>query len=214
MLHDEMLFLQNNGTSPLHIAASEGHDAVVEELLSYGVNVNQTKNDGTSPLYQPAWKGYVGVVTALLNHHADINLAMRDGDCPLHAAARWDQTAVVAILLDNKSVNVNQTNNKGQTPIDSAKSQEIKDMIIAHTKKQQQQQPQPQPPGQVPSNGQAVPSSVSQSGRLTVRKQTLFHTPDDISSNVLSSNVIPTIDISSTDRSLLSTSLFIDIYFP
>ena len=150
-----------DGSSPLHLAAYEGHEAVVAILLSNGANVNQADKNGNSTLHSAAYNGHDAVVAVLLSNGANINQAANNGWSPLHRAASFGHDAVVAVLLTN-GANVNQADYNGQKPIDVASNQKIVDMLIAHTKKQQQEEQQ-QPPGQAPSNGQAVPKMVDES---------------------------------------------------
>ncbi|KAF9532673.1 ankyrin repeat-containing domain protein, partial [Crepidotus variabilis] len=39
-----------SGWSPLHIAVSAGHEAVVQELVGAGADVNKKNNKGITPL--------------------------------------------------------------------------------------------------------------------------------------------------------------------
>ena len=165
MLHD-ISFLQKNRSSPLHWAAFYGHDAVVAVLLSNGANINQANNHGSSPLHWAAIEGHDSAVAVLLSNGANVNQVTDDGKSPLHLAANRGEEAVVAVLLSN-GADVNQADNNGEKPIDVAKTQKIKDMLIAHTKKKQQEveeveEKEEQQPGQAPSNGQAVPKMVDE----------------------------------------------------
>ena len=49
MLHD-ISSLQNDGNSPLHMAANRGHQLVVAIVLSNGADVNQANNNGQKPI--------------------------------------------------------------------------------------------------------------------------------------------------------------------
>ena len=137
--HRSICYLQNYGDSPLNRAAGSGHDAMSALLLSNGADVNQANNDGWSPLYTAACNGSDAIVAVLLSNGADVNQAKNDGWSPLYEAALDGHHAVVAVLLSN-GADVNQADNSGQKPIDVAKNQEVKDMLIAHTNKQQQPQ--------------------------------------------------------------------------
>ena len=169
MSHD-IVSLQNNSWSPLHRAAGNGHEAVVAFLLSHGADINQAEGEGSYPIHWAVAQGHEAVVALLLSNGADVNQATKkNGASPLHIAAYFGKEEVVAVLL-SMGADVNRTNNDGQKPIDIAKTQKFKHMLIAHTKEKQEerggelagQQPQLEK-GEAPSNGQAVPTMVDES---------------------------------------------------
>ena len=136
---------------------------MVAFLLSNGANANQADSRGASPLHLAAFAGHEAVVAVLLTHGANINLTNNNDWFPLHIAAFAGHEDVVALLLA-KGANFNQSNNDGQKPIDLAKTQKIKDMLLAHKKeKQEQGLAGRQPQGEATSNGQAVPTVVDES---------------------------------------------------
>ncbi|KAJ7220292.1 ankyrin repeat-containing domain protein, partial [Mycena pura] len=51
----EVDLVDNSGWSPLHIAVSAGHDAVVQELVGAGADVTKKNNKGITPLYACHW---------------------------------------------------------------------------------------------------------------------------------------------------------------
>jgi len=56
----------DDGTTPLFMAAQNGHESVVRALIGKGVNVNAARNDGTTPhLVATRWR-HRGVVRALV----------------------------------------------------------------------------------------------------------------------------------------------------
>ena len=62
----------NDGsTSPIYVAATHGHAAVIHQLLLCGGDVNKYRNDGASPIYVAAYSGYAAVVQQLLAARAD-----------------------------------------------------------------------------------------------------------------------------------------------
>ena len=79
------------------------------------------------------------MLTLLLKGGSNINQTNNDGMSSLHWAAMSGQEAVIAILLDN-GADVNLANNDGRKPIDLATTEKIKDMLIAHTTKNQPDQ--------------------------------------------------------------------------
>ena len=143
MLHD-ISSLQNVGFPPLHAAAAGGHDAVVAVLLSNGADVNQVAVDGWTPIHCAVHSGHDAAVAILLDKGANINHLNNDGYSPVYRAAKNGYETVVAVLID-RGADVNEADNDGDRPIDVAKTQKIKDMLIALTKEKPQGQ---SPPGQ------------------------------------------------------------------
>ena len=74
-------------------------------------------------------------------------------------AAFNGREAVVAQLL-SMGADVNKEDIFGHSPIDVTDTKKVKDMLVAHKKKQQEQV---QPKGEATSNGQAVPTVVDES---------------------------------------------------
>ena len=70
---------REDGTTPLFIAAQEGHTSVVELLLKAdGVDVNKAKRMEDTPLYIAAQEGHASVVELLLKADGvDVNKGMR-----------------------------------------------------------------------------------------------------------------------------------------
>ena len=154
MLHD-ISSLQNVGFPPLHMAAAGGHDAVIAVLLDNGANVNQVAVDGWSPIHFAVHNGHDAAVAVLLDKGANINHLNNDGYSPVYRAAKNGHETVVVVLID-RGADVNLADNDGDRPIDVAKTQKIKDMLIALTKEKPQEEGQ-QPPGQ------AVPTIMDES---------------------------------------------------
>ena len=116
--------------TPLWWAAWQGHEAVVELLLSQNyVNVN---NRGFSyqrgaprytktPLGAAAGSGKDKIVKLFIQREdVDVNLLDGYGDSPLHSAAWRGHSAVVEMLLTRRDIEVNSKNVDGQTPLLSA----------------------------------------------------------------------------------------------
>ena len=55
----------NNGCTPLFIAAQNAHTEVVKLLVRGGANRNQARNDGVTPLRKAKEKGHQAIVALL-----------------------------------------------------------------------------------------------------------------------------------------------------
>ena len=79
------------------------------------------------------------MVTVLLSNGANVNHTNKEGHSPLLSAAMNGHEDVVAALLDN-GADASHSNSDGKKPLDIAKTEKIKDMLIAHMKKQEEEQ--------------------------------------------------------------------------
>ncbi|KAL8670368.1 MAG: hypothetical protein Q9168_005095 [Polycauliona sp. 1 TL-2023] len=91
------------GQPLLSLAATNGHDAIVELLLDDNAKPNFNNSEGESPLTLAASKGHENVVKLLVKHEADINFLDRRGRSPLILATAHGHEAVAELLLDKTS---------------------------------------------------------------------------------------------------------------
>ena len=91
-----------HGTLPLHLAAFDGHAAVVGLLLKVApAAASVAAASGFLPLHLAALKGHQAVVRLLLEAAPTAaRAAAANGSLPLHAAARHGHAAVVGLLLE------------------------------------------------------------------------------------------------------------------
>jgi len=67
----------NDGTTPLHYVAINGHIEVVQFMTEQHADVNASCSDGSSCLWIASFHGHTDVVCALVSAGADVNLYKR-----------------------------------------------------------------------------------------------------------------------------------------
>jgi TonB family protein len=88
----------DNGNTPLHCAAENGHKEVVELLLSNKAETNAKNNKGETPLHLAALKGKKDIAELLLDNRADVNAKDNEGLTPLNLAAQKGNDDVTELL--------------------------------------------------------------------------------------------------------------------
>jgi hypothetical protein len=88
-------------STPLMLAAREGHVAMVRLLLERRGAVNAGNSDGVTPLYLAALEGHEEVVSLLLERGADTSRTIYLGYTPLSIASRNGHLGVTRQLLQH-----------------------------------------------------------------------------------------------------------------
>ena len=107
--------------TPLHLAARNGFDDIVEILLERPETVVDPRDDREkTPLHHAANHGHTDVIERFLAH-PEIEVDARDkwGWTSLHYAARLGRLTVAQRLLE-AGADVNARNRKGHTPLKEA----------------------------------------------------------------------------------------------
>jgi len=87
-----------HGAAALFTAILKGRIAVVQSLLSQGVNVNVRTISGKTPLMAASYKGYGDIVQLLIENGADAYAKDSKGDTALRIAVRGGYTRIVELL--------------------------------------------------------------------------------------------------------------------
>ena len=90
-----------NGSTPLIVAAENDHPALMIFLLDHGANVNSSTTDGMTALHVAASRGDRNMVDTLIERGADINAESAVHGTPLNSAAGKENVTIVNHLLAN-----------------------------------------------------------------------------------------------------------------
>jgi ankyrin repeat protein len=118
------------GRTPLIVAVSSDNIEIVRLLLAVGADPQGL--DGLyheSPLHWAAMDGKVEMAKLLLSKGANINIkAGPHGDTPLHYAAMVGRLEMVELLVKHGAA-VNKRNDKGQTPLQRTRHDNVKAVL-------------------------------------------------------------------------------------
>ncbi|XP_041026368.1 ankyrin repeat-containing protein ITN1-like [Juglans microcarpa x Juglans regia] len=111
-----------SGFDPLHVAASQGHHAVVQVLLDHDPGLSKTIGpSNATPLISAATRGHTEVVDQLLSKDCSLlDLSRSNGKNALHLAARQGHVDIVKALLIKDPQLARRTDKKGQTALHMA----------------------------------------------------------------------------------------------
>ncbi len=109
----------NNGSTPLIEAASDGNKDLVESLLAKGADVNARDKSGCTPLMWAAIEGHRDVAEVLIAHKADVNATSPCGQTALNSAAMNGHKDVAEVLLAHHA-DLEAKAQDGQTALDWA----------------------------------------------------------------------------------------------
>ena len=112
----------DNGSTPLHVAAYKGYTSVIDHLLTRGAAIDAKTDNGMTPLHIAADEGHTAIVDHLLNRGAAIDAKNKGGWTPLHIAAQEGHTAIGEHLLTRGAAIDAKTDN-GTTPLWMAENQ-------------------------------------------------------------------------------------------
>ena len=110
--------VDENGQTPLHVAAIGNNHVLVETLLDAGADPNQANKNGQTSLHFAVFNfdDSVVVVEALLKANANPSKADSGGETPLHYAVAFLTPAVIYSLL-NARADPNKADKNGKTPL-------------------------------------------------------------------------------------------------
>lgn len=114
---DSISAKNQNGDSPLHLAAENGHLEIVKFLIEKGADVLDRNNSGRVALHQAAIKGHIDVMEFLIAQGTPVDAPSLQKYTPLHYTAMWGNKETLEYLIA-KGANVNnRESNNNYTPI-------------------------------------------------------------------------------------------------
>lgn len=119
-LDEQINSMDEDGRSPVEIAATEGHLEVMKFLIEKG-SEKDTRNpqSGKSPLDMACILGREDIVMELLANEVDYNTPSVSGYTALHHASAWDQRKCIKQLID-LDADLGAKTNHGERPRDVA----------------------------------------------------------------------------------------------
>lgn len=120
MLNSGIINMQDhNGYTALVLAASQGHENIVELLLQHpNINVNAQSSSGDTALMQSVWYGFTTIAKRLSEHPA-INVNLQDdlGRNALMSAAERGHIKNIRFLLQIPNITINHQDKYGETAL-------------------------------------------------------------------------------------------------
>lgn len=113
---DHSNFYSHKMRKPLIESAWEGHKDIVQMLLEFNCDINETDRFGRTALFVACLFGKNEVVNILLERNADCLLCDKIGQSPLLVASRERYDEIVKTLL-NHGADVYQCDNNGNSPL-------------------------------------------------------------------------------------------------
>ncbi|MCJ1228298.1 Ankyrin repeat domain-containing protein 44 [Toensbergia leucococca] len=111
--------IDNNGATPLMMAASDGFVVMVKLFIDHGANLNLANVDGQDALHLASELGKFEVVKLLLDEGAHIDTIDTKGRSALHLAAMESREDVTSLLLE-RGAQINLQDQDGNTALLSA----------------------------------------------------------------------------------------------
>lgn len=114
-------YKDEQGLTPLHVAAFYGYPLIIELLLEYGSDINALDNFSRTPAHYAALRGQQNALLFLL-HNKALMIGDNEGNTPLHLCCSNGHDACVKALLyfmefSDSKLDINIQNNQGDTPL-------------------------------------------------------------------------------------------------
>ncbi|MCW8398247.1 ankyrin repeat domain-containing protein [Legionella sp. PATHC038] len=131
----------NQGNTPLMIAAGRGNSKIIDYLLAKGGNLHQKNKQGENAVFLAAEQGQLDTLKFLDKESAELMVINDKGENALMAAARNGHADCVEFLLA-RNVPADLQNKQGKTAFQfalEAKKFDIADLLVTHSTAQEQE---------------------------------------------------------------------------
>ena len=118
----------NDGWTPLIMAARSGHIETAKFFVDNGAEVNAKDNDGWTSLIWAVWFGHTETAKLLIENGAEVNAKDNFGRTPLIWAASNGHTEAAKCLIE-KGADPNIKLNNGKSALDLADNDKIKRLL-------------------------------------------------------------------------------------
>ncbi|CAO1416919.1 unnamed protein product [Diamesa serratosioi] len=115
------------GFSALHLAAQNGHNQTLRELLYAGCNTTIHNDYGDTPLHTACRYGHAGVVRILISAKCDADAFNLNHDTPLHITCAMGRRKLTKLLLEAGAMQFQ--NLQHETPKDIAQRKSLSEII-------------------------------------------------------------------------------------
>ncbi|MFJ1267107.1 ankyrin repeat domain-containing protein [Legionella lytica] len=130
----------SNGWKPLHFAARQTNNMILEECLRYPNHLNEPDIHRRTPVMLAAELGNIEAVATLISHGAKIDLVDDQGFTVLHHAVKSGNPELVQWLLENAKLDVNARDEQNHTPLslsetvvnESEHMKDIGNLLVQH----------------------------------------------------------------------------------
>ena len=109
--------VDNDGWSPLWLAAKNGHLSIVQYLHQEGADKDKVDEEGWSPLHVAAMEGHLTVVQYLCEIDASVRKLTIAQESPLWVAVQFDRLEVVQYLCEHGVSNLDEADHLGRTAL-------------------------------------------------------------------------------------------------
>lgn len=123
----DLEFRDEQGATPLHIAAANGYVSVVEFLLDQHVSTDVCDNDQWQPIHAAACWGHPDVLEMLVQAGADLNARTKNGETPYDICEDPDlKERIVQLRSEMETKRAMQPNKLRRTQSQNTRSQSVR----------------------------------------------------------------------------------------